>query len=246
MFDAEQTLNTDSAGQAEGQQDAEARTPSSSDTPSSDAPKQDELSLLERATGRKFSDLAQAEQYLRNLNSLVGDNAVANARKKAEFADAVVSQYATEKGLSYDEAEEELRTIVSPKTRRAVSTSDQPKVDPRTEALEREIFLMKTPEANPFIDKVSRYAKAENMSLSDAYKELYGDVIKTKAREEQLEAKREGKKLASISTSSSATAAPAIPRSKQLLEQYAKTGDASIYREAIKARSEETWNKKEE
>lgn len=242
MIDAEQTLHAD-PGVSGGQKDADVSTTSSSGSSSSDASKQDELAILERATGRKFSDVTQAEQFLRNLNNLVGDNAVAKARQKAEFADALVTQYAAEKGMSYEDAQQELQGLVAPsKARRPVSPSaDKPVEDPRYEALEREMFLMKTPEASPYIDKVSRYAKAGSLSLSDAYKELYGDIVATKTKEDQLEAKRKDKKLASLSTSTSAPAAPSIPRSKELLAQYRKTGDQSLLQEAMKARSRETY-----
>jgi len=247
MFDAEQTLKTDPEVTGGGQ-DAEAPAPSGSGSSSSDATKQDELAVFERATGRKFTNTAEAEQYLRNLNGLVGDNAVANARKKAEFADAFIAQYALEKGMSHDDAHRELQSLVTPsKTRQPVSLSEEKRADdPRLESLEREMFLTKNPEASPYIDNVSRYAKAQNMGLKEAYNELYGTVLATKAKEQQLEAKRKEKQSASLSTSTSAPAAGSVPRSKELLEQFRRTGDESFYMAAVKARSKEAAGRQDQ
>lgn len=249
MIETQQTPNADASRVEAGGADAMVETTSSSGTPASDANTQDALMFLERTTGRKFNSVEEGEKFVRNLNSLVGDNAVASARQKAELADAVIQQYAHENGLTPQDAEIQLKSLVVPsKTRRTVSPSaDTPSAsDERHEALEREVFLMKTPEATPYIEKVSRYAKAQNIGLKEAYTELYGDVLAAKVKDEQLEAKRKDKKLASVPTSSSAPPATAIPRSKELLLAYQKNGNPDLMREAIKARQKETYQTQEE
>lgn len=247
MFETQQTLDTDSTI-VEGNENAMVETTTDSDSSSANVKGQAELALIERSTGRKFQTLEDAEKYLQNLNRMVGDGRIAEQRKKAELADAVVSQYANERGLSHEEAQKELEGIVAPskKTNRAVTQQTQ-MVDPRIDALERELFLSKTPEAQPYIERIERYAKASNVSVKEAYQELYGDVLSEKAKILQSEAKRKEKQMASVSTSSSAPSAPSTSRSKELLSAVRQKGyDDSLFLEALKARSRETYSKQEE
>lgn len=247
MLETQQTHITDPADTG-GETDAMVAATTDSDTGSADANQQAELSFIERTTGRKFSSLGEAEKYLRNLNNLVGDGRIAEQRKKAELADYVVTQFANEKGISLDEARKELETLVVP-SRKPGTVSHAPSTvqsDPRVDMLERELFLSRTPEAAPYMERIDRYAKAQNMPISEAYKELYGDVLAEKTRQVQSEAKRTEKKMASVTTSSSAPSAPSIPRSKELLELARKTGDQSYLIEAMKARSREAQVREEE
>lgn len=213
---------------------------------SADASLQADLSFFERATGRKFNSVDEAEKYLKNLNSMVGDGRIAEQRKKAEFADAILIQYANERGLSVEQAQAELSNLVTPSKKAQPVSMPEVARDPRVDQMEEELFLTKTPEAAIHIEKIRRYAKAGSLSLKEAYNELYGEILTQKAKEAQSEVKRREKQLASVPTSQSAPAANAIPRSKQLLDQYRKTGKPELMREAIKARKQETYTQETE
>lgn len=249
MTDTKQTLETDTPTGGEGQEDAAVKAPSDSDGESADAKEQADLAVIERATGRKFKSHEDAEKYLKNLNSLVGDNTISAQRKEAEFAKSIVSQYANENGLTYAEAKAKLESLVAPSKTvpadaSAPSQNKQVYIDPRIDELERKDFLRENPSASPYLEKIDRYAKLNGQTLSAAYEELYGDILSEQAKKQQSEAKRKEKIAASVPTSTSAPAsAPSIPESKRLLEEYKKTGNESLYREAIKARQKETREK---
>lgn len=240
MSELQQTQDADPQGNG-GVADAMNKATTDSGAGSADASSQADLSFFERATGRKFTSVEDAEKYLRNLNSMVGDGRIAEQRKKAELADSVIQQYASERQLTYAEAEAELRNIVAPSRKSQPVSAPEAVRDPRIDQMEEELFLTKTPEAAPHLEKIRRYAKAGSLSLKEAYNDLYGEVLSQKAKEAQSEAKRKEKQLASIPTSQSAAPVGATPQSKILLEQYKKTGKPELMREAIKARKKETY-----
>lgn len=240
MSELQQTQYTDPQGSG-GVADAMNKATSDSGAGSADASTQADLSFFERATGRKFNSVDEAEKYLKNLNSMVGDGRIAEQRKKAEFADAILVQYANERGLSVEQAQAELSNLVTPSRKTQPVSVPEPVRDPRIDAMEEELFLSKTPEATQHIEKIRRYAKASSLPLKDAFQELYGDVLAQKTKEANSEAKRKEKLSASITTSSSMPATQAIPESKLLLEQYKKTGKSEFMRAAIKARKKETY-----
>lgn len=250
MADTQQTLNTDVSGET-GDENAMVDASTDSDNGSADAPTQADLALIERATGRKFASQSEAEKYLKNLNSLVGDNVVSAQREEAKLYKAVITRYAAENDLSYDDAKQALEKLVAPSEATKVASqvqgtqNKQVYVDPRIDELERKDFLRENPLATPYLDKIDRYAKLNGQSLSAAYQELYGDIFAEKAKQQQSEAKRKEKIAASIPTSSSAPAsAPSIPESKRLMDEYKKSGNSTLLREAMKARAKETYTQK--
>ncbi len=251
MADTQQTLNADASGLEAGQENAMVDATTVSGEGSADALEQADLALIERATGRKFATHDDAEKYLKNLNSLVGDNVVSAQREEAKLYKAVITQYANENGMNYAEAKQAIENLVTPSSATpAASPASQNKqvyIDPRIDELERKDFLRENPLAVPYLDKIDRYAKLNGQTLSAAYNELYGDIFAEKAKQEQTEAKRKEKIAASVPTSVSAPAsAPSIPESKRLMEEYQKTGNNTLLREAIKARAKETYTVKDE
>ena len=250
MADTQQTLNADVSGET-GDENAMVDASTDSGNGSADALSQADLALIERATGRKFANQDDAEKYLKNLNGLVGDNVVSAQREDARMYKAVITRYAAENSLSYDDAKQALEALVAPsKDTKVASQAPQNKqvyVDPRIDELERKDFLRENPIAAPYFDKIDRFAKLNGQTLSSAYQELYGDILAEKAKQQQSEAKRKDKIAASIPTSTSAPAsAPSIPESKRLMDDYKKTGNSAILREAMKARAKETYIKTEE
>lgn len=61
------------------------------------------LRLIEGSTGRKFDKIEDAQKFIKNLNSFVGDQEIAKARESAKLYDALVSKFAEEKGQPVDD-----------------------------------------------------------------------------------------------------------------------------------------------
>ncbi len=61
------------------------------------------LGLIEGSTGRKFENVEAAQKFIKSLNSFVGDQEIAEARKSAKLYDSLVNKVAEEKGQSIDE-----------------------------------------------------------------------------------------------------------------------------------------------
>lgn len=239
MSETQQTLNAHTDGLSDGLENAMVDASTDSGEGSADAQTQADLALIERATGRKFASHSDAEKYLKNLNSLVGDNVVSAQRKDAELARAVVQKYAEENGLTHAEAKAQLEQIAAPSRATQTAAQSQNKqvyIDPRIDELEKKDFLRDNPDAAPLLEKIDRYAKLNGQTLTSAYQELYGDIFAEQAKQQQSEAKRKEKMAASIPTSTSAPAAPSVKESERLLNEYKKTGNSDLMREVIKAR----------
>lgn len=244
MSETQQTHAADASQSGEaGNVNAKVEAPSVP-VPTADAnPQAAELKALNTVMGREFKNLDEAREHYQNLNKLVGDNAIAEQRKAAQAYDALVLQIAKENGWSRAASIaylEDLQTS-SNSTEKQASSFDAKSFDEndRLQKLERELFLAKTPEAAKYLDKVEKYAKTTRTSLSEAYAELYGDVIQTAKEEALSEALRQEKLGAQVSASSSTPAAPEINRYAELMEKYRKTGNSEFFREATK----EKWNK---
>lgn len=240
MFETQQTHNANPSGSEGGHVDAMVNASAASHSQSTDASSQvDALQLIKEATGREFKSVEEGKTYLSNLNRLVGDNTVASQRKKAELADAVVAQYASEQGITEQEAEQQLRGIVQPRKQQQVnrSVSQEVQRDPRLDEMEQELLLSKNPEAAPYLDKVVKYARSESISLKQAYNDLYGEVIKTQREQSQAEALALEKKGAQVSASNSAPPSTENTQLKKLYAEYQRTGKSEIMREILKMRN---------
>lgn len=250
MSETQQTLDANSAGSAEGQENAMVNAATASDTSSTDGTSQVDpivLETLQGITGRKYSSLDDAKKHLENLNRMVGDNSLAEAREKAQLLDNVLSGYAREQGISLKEAKEHIKNLVTTPTPiqqsevRATQETVPPEVHARLARLEQFEFLNENPEAKQYIDKVSEFAKATGKSLQDSFSFLYKDVIKSSSENAQAEAIREEKRSASVTATSSGAAAPQLDSVKQLQSAYVKSGgkDDRFLMDIIK----EKWNK---
>src|SRR3990167_8595788 len=67
-------------------------------------PAMEVLKLVEASTGRKFDNVDDAKKYLTNLNSLVGDQAVAKTREEAKLFSTFIDKWAQSQGQSAEEA----------------------------------------------------------------------------------------------------------------------------------------------
>lgn len=238
MFEEQQTHEPDSSvGTEEGQVDATSEDTSGGSQEVAD-PTEEALKILSSTTGRTYKDLDDAKQHIENLNKFVGNP---NLRENAELFDAVVQQYANEQNISPKDAKEQLKGMVSGKkeTKENVQHEIPSEWKEKLANLERESFLNKNPQAERYVSKIEEYAELKAIPLKDAYEALYGDVLQSVQDDSALDDKRQAKKSAQVSASSSGMPSKGPSKSERLMKEYQQTGDDNIMREIIKARKEE-------
>lgn len=153
------------------------------------------LRLIETSTGRKFDKLEDAEKFLTNLNSLVGDQNVAKAREAQEILTNLSKKFGK---TDIKELETYLADVVVSQTQQkpeepVKKEQAQPVQDPnmlsRLEQLEHSNQLLelerKYPKASEVADEVALIAKAKGISYVDAFENSpLKNLIELKAKEE--------------------------------------------------------------
>jgi hypothetical protein len=133
------------------------------------------LTFLKEATGREFSSKEEALKSVKNLNSMVGDQSIADLRKKADLGskfEKLVSGYAKTQGLEPDEARADLMALIEgdgggeADARVAEAMSSVSKIEQRLDLAD---LLAANPEAKHVIDDVKDLAKARGISFQEAY-----------------------------------------------------------------------------
>lgn len=159
-----------------------------------EVPKGDEvLSFLSQTLKREFKTREDAQKSLDNLNSLVGDNAVAELRAKAADADAfqqVIKAYAASEGITVEEARKELITgsntapMIEEKPVVPQAPASQPdaalaaQVEKMALRLQEKDLLEAYPEAKHVLDEVKTMAKLSGKEMKEFYE---GSSLKTAA-----------------------------------------------------------------
>jgi len=250
MLETQQTHPTDSDGSSEGNE-VNAMVENSSDSSGNGAdakPQASELKIIEKATGRRFESIDEAEKYLKNLNGLVGDYSIAKQRERAELFDATVSTIAHDQGISEEDARKYIEDSVKPQRKQLIPKASQRKeqdvqissreseLQSRLEEVERKTFLQETPEAKKYMDKVDKYAKAYGLPLQAAFEELYGPVIREMREQSQSEKVRMEKMNARVTSSSSSPPKPQDDKYARLMAEYKKTGDQNLFLQALKVK----------
>lgn len=221
------------AANAVGVEDVQSQTGSDQDASTS----ADSLTKaeIEQILGRSFENKTEALKTLEGMKSLVGDQAVADARKKADTYNALVKSVAQQLNSSEEYADLYLQGKVPDADTGALvsgSTEHTEYKDPVARAqvlqlqeeLQKERLLKKYPEAENVLGEVVDLAKARKISLLDAYE------------------KSSLKNLAQAATTSergSSTVTPTgrittgQPKSKAQ-ETFEKTGDESALQELVR------------
>jgi hypothetical protein len=161
---------------SEGSADVAAQVVQSSDSDKNTIA----LKLIESSTGRKFDKLEDAQKFLTNLNSLVGEQSVAKARE----AEKVLSNLSQKFGKSdIKELETYITDIVVNKEQPKVEQKVEPvvtqkeivdsKLDQRLEKLEHDnqLFMLKEkyPKAGEVAEEVALIAKSKGVSYIEAF-----------------------------------------------------------------------------
>lgn len=160
-----------------------------------EVPKGDEvLSFLNGVLKRDFKTREEAQKSIDNLNSMVGDNAVAELRTKAADADAfnkVIQAYAKSEGITIEEAKKELITGSStptmeeikpventPAAAPAADTKQNERVDMLYARMQEKDLLEAYPEAKHVLDEVKAMAKLTGKEMKEYFE---GSALKTAA-----------------------------------------------------------------
>lgn len=173
-------------------------------------PNAEVLKFVEGFSGRKFESLDEAAKFAKNLNSLVGDNALAKVREDAKVFNSLAEKFATSEGKPLEEAKKLLvETLVSKATAEpAKPTKTEPPVveDKRVDKTASEVeelkarlnradLLKKYPYAELVQDEISVIAKAKGISDVEAFE---SSPLKTLA---EAKAKEESRKSPVVTSS---------------------------------------------
>jgi len=205
------------------------------------------LAAIKELTGRDFASLEEAKKHYQGLNSLVGDNAVAEARERAKKLDGLARKIAQENSWSVEAAYAFIDKVNAEGGGAAgVGSPDKTSFDPkqaetdaRIRRMERELFLAKRPEAQAVMAQLDEYASATGKPLAEAFESLYGGVVDQVRDSVRSDALRMEKKGAGIPASTSAPLPPEPDLYAKNMEMYQKTGKKEFFHEAIKHR----WDK---
>jgi hypothetical protein len=170
-------------------------------------PNKEVLSLVEGVLGRKFDSIEDVKKTLSNLNSLVGDQAVAKARENAQLFDKFVEKWASNEGQTIEEAKKfwaesltaQATTPAPAKVVAPVKKSVQPElpvedarfektnaeVDELKARLDRADLLAKYPYAADVQEEIAIVAKQKGISQLEAFeKSPFKPLVEAKAKEE--------------------------------------------------------------
>jgi hypothetical protein len=201
------------------------------------------LEAVGQAVGRSFSSDEEMQAYLRNLTKLVGDNAVAEARRKAGLADSLIRRVAEENGMDERQAEEYVRSLTSTGKAQGGSRSGgiDPAIEERLRRGERAEFLLEQPDAKPYMDKVESYARSTGKTYQEAYGELYGDMVRSLKERDSAAVADKAKRDAQVLASSAGEPAPMPDEYRKEMDAYRRTGRSEHLQAAIKAKNKATF-----
>lgn len=240
MSDENKPLNADvglvGAANATGVKDVESQTGKNQDasTSSADFSKAE----IEEILGRRFPSKEEALKTLKNLNSLVGDQTIAEARKKAEAYNNLVKATAEQLGSTEEYADLYLQgkvpsvdnesSVVAPKgTDEIADFVARTKVSELELELQKERLLKKYPEAENVLGELVDLAKSRKASLLETYEKSslknLAKVLAAPAKDDSV-------------VEPNSRIAPATDESDKLLARYKETGDENALQEAIKQR----------
>lgn len=252
MSDPKQTLETDPGANTEGGQDADVEATVPSHTDSADAQKQADAIALERInaiTGRDSKTLEEAEKHLAHLNKLVGDNTIAELRKKGDFTDKVLRSVMREQKLANEEeAKSFLEKLMSdePVTSVPQTTKLDPVLEAKLQAGERAEFLLDNPEARPYLPKIQEYARVTGKTLKDSFEFLYGDIKKEQQDKTKADELKREKRGAQATVTTGTPPIPKDDKINELLKKYRKDGSSDTFRDVLKERWKRRLAPKEE
>lgn len=167
--------------------------------------KPEAVQFAERALGREFGSVEEAEKTIKNLNSLVGDQTVASQRKALE-------KIASQANMSTSELVEYLATqdIGMPQATQETVTESAPVRNLPDQNINRLVrvevnsFVKDNPEAQLVRDQLFAKALATGKSAEEVWQTEFAPLIETgkKLGAKKLQQNIEGQPVAATSTAS--------------------------------------------
>jgi len=160
-------------------------------------PEKDALQLIEASTGRKFANADEAKKYLTNLNSLVGDQAIAKARDAARQYETLAAKLAEHNGKPVEEvkrllADELIGNLTAQSEPKAETKGDSKEytrmnteVEKLRGKLERQELLAKYPFAAEVQEDIQILANQKGISQLEAFEaSTIKSLLETKVKED--------------------------------------------------------------
>lgn len=173
------------------------------DSSSATDPNKEVLSLVEGVLGRKFDSVEDVKKTLSNLNSLVGDRAIAKTREDAKLYESFVTRWASSEGKTVEEAKKFWADTLTGKTpvktevpikksNQSESSVEDKRIDKNSaeveelrSRLDRSDLLAKYPYAVEVQEEVAIVAKQKGISQIEAFeKSPLKSLAEAKAKEE--------------------------------------------------------------
>lgn len=133
------------------------------------------LSKVKEITGREFKNLQDFQKHYKNLVSLVGDQKIAELRKKAEAYEKLQQEIdkEAEEFINSEEGQEFLKEY-------------QPSEVEELKRKVEEIELTKVhPEAEKFLNVIYPIAESQGITLKEAYEDYLKDLVASKLEMEK-------------------------------------------------------------
>jgi len=171
------------------------------DSSSATDPNKEVLAFVESALGRKFDSVDDVKKTLTNLNSLVGDQAIAKTREDAKILNNLAEKFASSEGKTVEEAKKFLvETLMSkadkpaepvkknqpePPVEDTLSKKRDAEVDELKARLDRSDLLAKYPFAAEVQEEIAIVARQKGVSQLEAFeKSPLKALAEAKAKEE--------------------------------------------------------------
>ena len=189
----ENQLGSTDESNADGGSSSDANTQEDSSKTQTN-PDADVLKFAESSTGRKFTSVEDFQKYLKNLNSLVGDQEVAKARENSKKFNELVEKLAAQNGQTAENVDKMVELLAQTKSTET-QKPEQPKDDKygklssdleKLQAqLNRNELLSKHPYAKDVQDEVSIIARQKGITDLEAFEASpFKTLLETKAKEE--------------------------------------------------------------
>ncbi len=207
--------------------------------------KDDFLSVVNEVLKREFTTRDEAVKSLENLNSMVGDNAIAELRKKATDADhfsALVQAVAADNKVTPEQAKEHVLSTLKefkPKPVMENTTNQQtpeaggssnPELEKQVQELlqarQKEELLRKYPDAEHVMSDVELMSKASGKSLLETFEGSSFKDVASKVKEKAEEPASSPDSKSRLSSPDDST--------KEIIDRIQKTGSQVAREELVK------------
>lgn len=177
-----------------------------------------ELEELKNITGREYKSKDDVIKHISELNKLVGDQAIAEARQKAQ---------------EYDRLKKEAEELAGENEMPDQTPAEPSEIAKLREEFQTEQLLRKYPEAESILTTVKAISKAEGLSLKDAYEKHLKDIYAAKLESEKAKDQERNISVTSKQRISSSKQGRIAEAAKQALESQTDEAKQNLVKEVL-------------